>query len=158
MYVFIYLTLIIKHLQWTRNHILFFKKFKAVKCGSRWEVTQKQQEKSKLLTLQILPCSSAKGQNSNNQEKPQNGDTPAKDQEKEHKRASLEEQTGNKMRLCPWPHPVHEGTRAAHRACRSTTLPTNLVLDPWLLFLHQLKKSKTKFFGIYIYCPNDFVV
>lgn len=46
------------------------------------------------------------------------------------KRASLEEQTGNKMRLCPWPHPVHEGTRAAHRACRSTTLPTNLVLDP----------------------------
>lgn len=40
---------------------------------------------------QILPYSSAKGQNTKNQEKLQDGDTAAKDQEKEHKRASLKD-------------------------------------------------------------------
>lgn len=58
------------------------------------------------ITPQILTCSSAKEQNPKNQQKPQDGDTPAKDQEKEHRRASLEEQTGDKTRLCPWPYLV----------------------------------------------------
>lgn len=73
--------------------------------GERLPKSSRKSQKS--LTPQILTCSSVKEQNPKNQQKPQDGDTPAKDQEKEHRRANLEEQTGNKRRLRPWPYLVH---------------------------------------------------
>lgn len=104
-YAFIYLTLI-KYLQWTRNCILLFKKFKAVKYGPRWEVTKSSRIGSKLLTPKILLCSSAEDQNPQNQGKPQDGDAPAEDQEKEVGRASPGKSWTTGMRLWHRPHLV----------------------------------------------------
>lgn len=121
-YVFIYLTLI-KYLQWTRNYILLFKKFKAVKYGPRWEVTKSSQKGSKLLTPKILLCNSAEDQNPQNQGKPQDGDAPAKDQGKELGRASPGEQPGDGYKA---------PTPASHSALRHRSTSRILVdLPPY---------------------------
>lgn len=86
-YAFIYLTLI-KYLQWTRNCILLFKKFKAVKYGPRWEVTKSSRIESKLLTPKFCFAVLLRNKIPRTKGNPKMGDAPAEDQEKEVGRAS----------------------------------------------------------------------
>lgn len=104
-YAFIYLTLI-KYLQWTRNCILLFKKFKAVKYGPRWEVTKSSRIESKLLTPKILLCSSAEEQNPQNQGKPQDGRCPCWRPREGSRESQPREEPDTGTRLWHRPHLV----------------------------------------------------
>lgn len=130
-YVFIYLTFI-KYLQWTRNgnDTLLFKKFKTEKYGPRWKVTKSSQKGLKSLTPKVLLCSSAEDQNSQNQGKPQDGEAPANTQGR-----SLWIQPGTEQTMAQAMISCSRAWEHVSILVGSPSLPSNLVLNSWLLSL-----------------------